>query len=247
MGRREALRALAAAGRAQNRKVYARHGIGANTYGVSQGALRALAKRIGTAETLAEELWMTGNHDARALATMIADPERIGSKRLEAWARGLDNYVIADAFAGLVARTPFARNKASAWSKSPGEWIGRAGWRLVAHLALDDPTLEDSWFAAQVSVIELDIHDRKNRVRDAMNGALIAIGCRNPKLTHLALAAASRIGSVAVDHGETGGQTPDAADSIRRALAHRGGTRKSKPTAPRRTQSAGLSRRRPPR
>ena len=42
----EVLQELEKAGTPQNRKVYARHGVGPNMYGVSYGRLRALAKRI---------------------------------------------------------------------------------------------------------------------------------------------------------------------------------------------------------
>lgn len=58
-----------------------------------------------------------------------------------------------------------------------------------------------------LGTIEKEIHSRKNRVRHAMNGALISIGFRRPSLTKQALAAAKRIGKVEVDHGETGCKT----------------------------------------
>jgi hypothetical protein len=65
--------------------------------------------------------------------------------------------------------------------------------------------------------VEADIHKRKNRVRHEMNGALIAIGCRNAQLEKQALAVAAKIGKVVVDHGETSCKTPDAAEYIRKA------------------------------
>ena len=69
--------------------------------------------------------------------------------------------------------------------------------------------------------IEREIHGRKNRVRDAMNSALIAIGIRNERLEETALAAAARIGRVEVDHGETNCTTPAATAYIRKAVARR--------------------------
>ena len=86
---------------------------------------------------------------------------------------------------------------------------------------MKEQDLPDSYFVARLDTIESEIHSRKNRVRDAMNNALIAIGIRNPALEQLALAAASRIGKVAVDHGETGCKTPDATEYIQRTLARR--------------------------
>jgi len=54
-------------------------------------------------------------------------------------------------------------------------------------------------------------------VRHAMNGALIAIGIRNPKLQEKAILTARKIGKAKVDHGETSCQTPDAEAYILKA------------------------------
>ena len=75
----ETMQALERAGSEQTRAIYARHGIGANMFGVSVATLGALAKRIVLDQSLAEALWETGNHDARLLATMVADPRQVAA------------------------------------------------------------------------------------------------------------------------------------------------------------------------
>jgi len=215
-----ALRQLEKAGTAQNRKVYARHGVGANTYGVSWAALGTLAKKIGKDHALALELWKTGNHDARILATMVADPARATEREIEAWVHECDNYAVADAVTGFVSRTRFARDKADAWKDAGKEWIESSGWGLVARLAVPGGDATDAELAAHLATIERDIHRRANRVRYAMNGALIAIGGRSAALRAEALAAAQRIGKVEVDHGQTGCKTPDAAAYIEKMAAY---------------------------
>ena len=205
-------------GTEQNRKIYRRHGVGEDLFGVSFGNIRKLQKRIKKDHALAQELWATGNHDARILATMIADPkiEEEDSRHdwIESWAADLDNYIIADAFAELVSKTAAAREKAERWNQSEEEWTGRAGWTLMAKIAMKDRTLPDEYFEELLSTIEAEIHTRQNRVRDAMNSALIATGIRNEKLQERALRAAGNIGKVDVDHGATGCVTPDAASYI---------------------------------
>lgn len=215
------LKELEDLGTAQNRKVYARHGVGENQYGISFGNLRQLQKRIKRDHGLAQQLWESGNHDCRVLATMIADPSQADDRLLESWVNDLDNYVISDAFSGLVGQTGLARDRAESWSRSDDEWTGRTGWLVMARLAMKDSELPDSYFEERLETIEKEIHSRKNRVRDAMNNALIAIGIRNRQLEPQALAAARRIGRVEVDHGETGCKTPDAADYIRKTLERR--------------------------
>jgi 3-methyladenine DNA glycosylase AlkD len=217
----QAIDGLEKAGTAQNRKVYARHGVGSNQFGVSFANLRALAKRVKTDQALADKLWSTGNHDARVLATLVADSSAISSGTLDQWARALDNYVIADLFSGLAGRTRFARQKAEKWIEAKREFTAQCGWNLIGYLAMNDRELDDRYFESLLARIEREIHGGQNRVKHAMYMALIGIGVRNPKLTKQALAAARRIGRVDVDHGETGCKTPDAADYIKRTLARK--------------------------
>jgi hypothetical protein len=54
-----------------------------------------------------------------------------------------------------------------------------------------------------------------------MNGALIAIGLRNPAMEKRAVDIAKKIGRVVVDHGETACKTPDAIEYIKKTKAHR--------------------------
>ena len=216
-----ALRELKRRGTAQNRKAYRRHGVGENMYGVSFADLRLLAKQIKTDQDLAVQLWATGNHDAQVLATLIADPAQFDAKTLDAWSKDLGNYVITDQFAGLAARTAYWRKKAEKWHTARGEWVARAGWNLLGQLALHESALPDRYFEAYLVEIETGIHQQKNRVREAMNQALIAIGARSAALQEKALRAARTIGPVEIDHGETNCKTPDAAEYILRTVAHR--------------------------
>ena len=210
---------LEAMGTAQNRKVYARHGVGGAMFGVSYGNLGKLRKKIEVDHDLAKALWASGNHDAKVLASMVADPAAMRSSDLDAWARDLDSYVITDAFAKVAARTSFVRRKFEKWSRSKNEWVGQAGWLLLCTLARSDEELTDDYFVEQLAIIEREIHRRKNRVRYAMNSALIQIGARNETLKQLATAAAQRIGQVKVDHGETGCKTPEAVGYIEKTWA----------------------------
>ncbi len=208
-------------GTEQNRKVYARHGVGKKMYGVSYANLNKLKKQIGTDQALAEQLWASRNHDARVLATMVADPGQAKSGTLDAWVRDVDSYVLADALRDLVARTPFAFKKFERWSRSKSEFVGQIGWGLLSYLAGQVEDLNNAFFIDQLKAIEADIHDRANRVRHSMNGAIISIGARNATLRQRATAAANRIGTIEVDHGETNCTTPAAVPYIDKMWARK--------------------------
>jgi 3-methyladenine DNA glycosylase AlkD len=225
------LKNLKAAGTAQTRKTYGRHGIPEPMFGVSFAHLNKLAKQIETDQKLAEQLWDTGNFDCRSLALMIADPETIKSSTLQKWGKETDNHGLAGMVGNFTAQTPHAWKLASRWCEAKSELLSTAGWSTVAVLALhedhadhehgpDEPCAEDApldeLFATCLAAIEKNIDAAPNYTRHAMNGALISIGGRNVQLRQLALAAAKRIGPVEVDHGDTSCKTPDAQAYIKK-------------------------------
>lgn len=225
---KQAMAALEQAGTAQNRKIYARHGVPGEQFGVSFAALGKLKKTIGTDHPLAVALWGTGNHDARILACMVADPSAPGSRDLDAWARDLDSYVITDAFSELVAFSPHAHRKVDAWKNRKAEHVSSCAFNVLARLAGYEEDPGEAWMLEQVVLIRTGIHDRPNRTRHSMNQALIAMGARGGRLQKAALAAAKKIGKVHVDHGETSCKTPDAAGYIEKMLAYRAKKKKAK-------------------
>jgi 3-methyladenine DNA glycosylase AlkD len=218
----EALARLEAAGTEQNRKVYRRHGAHDPLFGVSFAALRALAKEARRDQELAGELWATGNYDARLLACLVADPAAVTEDDLDAWLGTIDVYVLVDVFVGSLAATvPGVRERADRWSASERDWTAQAGWDLYAQLALNDPDLPDAAFEALLARIEAGIAGAGNRTRHSMNGALIAVGMRNPELRAAAERVANRIGTVVVDHGRTGCVTPAAVPYLAKAWGRR--------------------------
>jgi 3-methyladenine DNA glycosylase AlkD len=215
----EVMKALEAAGSAQTRKTYTRHGVTGPQFGVSAATTKVLTKKIKTDHALAGQLWDTGNHDARILALFIADPSAATVKQIDEWAKALDNYVLTGALAEFIARTPHARKVADKWESKTG-WLRYAAWTVLGRLCMSDPDIPDEYFEKRLEYIEREIHKHKDRFGHGLNQALICIGIRNPRLTELALAAAGRIGKVEVDHGDTACKTPDAAAYIRKTLAH---------------------------
>lgn len=207
---------LRALGTDATRRTYLRHGFGENTFGVIFAHLGQLKKQLTSrgkdrqhAHRLAQQLWQSGNFDARTLATMLADPQQLTPADADAWAADLRNHSLADALASLIAATPFARTKADEWLTASGEYQQRLGYALLGRLALQPYPLPDAAFAPYVARIEQRIHVAPNRAKEGMHHALIAIGSRSEGLRALVEAAADRIGPVTVDHGATACQTPD--------------------------------------
>lgn len=220
MSLNEAMSTLEKAGTAQTRKTYARHGGKEPMFGVSFADFKTLTKRIKVDHELAQGLWKTGNLDARILAVKIADPARMSAKDLDVWASEDTARMCGGYVAHLAAEGPHARSRAEAWLASRSARQRAFGWVLAGILALRDEGLPASWFTALLATLEKSIHTAPNEEREAMNGALISIGCRDAALRKAALAAARRIGPVDIDHGDTDCKTPSAADSIEKAWAY---------------------------
>lgn len=216
-----AMKLLEASGSEATRATYVRHGVTGPQFGVSYAALGKLTKQAGTDSPLAVELWRSGNHDARVLATMVADPATLLLAELDAWSKELSNKTLADAVGRFAARVPGAKETIVTWTKSPDEWIGRAGWSGVAALVAGDPPLPETELEGWISALEKGIHRTKNHVKDARIGLLISIGAVSDALEARALAVARRIGPIDVDHGDTACETPDALLYIPKARAHR--------------------------
>src|SRR5262249_15748415 len=160
----EVMSQLEAAGSEQTRKTYARHGVSNEMFGVSYATMGILKKKIKTDHTLAKELWATGNHDARILATMIADPAQMTAKDLDSWAKDLANYVATDAFARMAAQSAMAQKRAEKWRYAKDEWLACVGWTMLAQ-SVNDQTIPDAYFEPYLEIIERTIHSRPNRVR----------------------------------------------------------------------------------
>jgi 3-methyladenine DNA glycosylase AlkD len=216
----EVLDTLKSLGKEQTRKIYRRHGAGENVYGVNTPDLKNLQKKLKKQPDLAPGLWATGNHEARVLATMIADPSKLDAGALDAWAASLDGKGETSYLAGIASKSPAARQVMERWIDSGSEWIASAGWVVLALLAMAGQ-VSDADSEAYLARIERDLHASPNRVRHEMNMALIAIGGSNPALEAKAVAAAKRIGKVEVDHGETDCKTPEAVSYIQKMVERR--------------------------
>lgn len=215
-----ALASLEKAGTEQNRKTYRRHGAPEPLFGVSFATLNKLAKQIKIDHDLALTLWASGNTDARTLAAKIADPARLDVATAAQWIQDAKYHVLVDEIAGVVARSELALTCMAKWVASDDEWLGRAGWAIMSALAAGSEAVPDASFTPYIAVIERRIGEAKNRTREAMNRALIAVGSRSAELADIAIAAARRIGPVTVDHGDTACMTPDAELYIKKTRAY---------------------------
>lgn len=162
--------------------------------GVTLPAIRQIAARILPRHRLAEDLWSTGIHEARLLAALVDKVNAVTPEQMEQWAQDFDSWDLCDCVCGnLFDRTPYATAKAVTWSKHEEEFVKRAGFVLMAGLAVHDKVKPDTEFEAFLPLIEAEAWDNRNYVRKAVNWALRQLGKRNLRLNASARACAVRI------------------------------------------------------
>jgi 3-methyladenine DNA glycosylase AlkD len=195
MEREEVLQRLNDLADPEGRAGMARFGIATDrALGIRIPMLRRLAKEVGPDHRLAQELWDTRIHEARILASMIDDPAGVTEGQMEAWVGDFDSWDVCDQVCGnLFDKTPYAHEKAVSWSGREEEFVKRAGFALMATLAVHDKGAPDAAFLVFLPLIEREAHDGRNYVKKAVNWALRQIGKRNRALNMEAIAAAKRI------------------------------------------------------
>ena len=162
--------------------------------GVSIPTLRKLGRRHGPDHTLALDLWLTGIHEARILASMVDDPAQVTREQMEQWALDFDSWDLCDQVTGNLFRmTPFATSVARAWARRPEEFVKRAGFALIAARAVHDRAAPDRTFSAWFPAIRRGAMDDRNYVKKAVSWALRQIGKRNVDLNAAAIAEAETL------------------------------------------------------
>lgn len=149
------------------------------TLGVGIPFVRALGKRAGKSHVLAAELWASGIHEARILASLVEEPAMVTERQMDAWARDFDSWDVCDQVCmNLFDKTPFAYGKAVRWAGEREAFVKRAGFALMAALTSHDKQAPDGAFYPFFPCIRDAAGDDRNFVKKAVNWALRQLGKR---------------------------------------------------------------------
>ncbi len=151
-----------------------------NTFGVSIPNLRNIAKETKKNHALAQQLWKSGFRETMILASMVDEPEMVTDEQMEKWVLDFDYWEICDQCCmNLFEKTGFAYEKAIEWSLRDEQFVKRAGFVLMARLAVSDKKADDSRFEQFFPMMLREADDERNFVKKAVNWALRQIGKRN--------------------------------------------------------------------
>jgi len=173
----------------KNIKGMARFGINPEyALGISIPHLRKTAKVIGKNHKLALDLWNSGIHEVRILATLIDEYEITTNSQMDYWVKDFNSWDLCDQCCNnLFRKTSYAINKSYEWVKSEREFVRRAGFVLMAVLSVHNKEMNNQDFLKYFPLIEKYSTDERNFVKKAVNWAVRQIGKRNLSLNHEAI------------------------------------------------------------
>jgi len=162
--------------------------------GVSVPDMRKLAKDIGKDHKLALDLWKTGIAEARMVAAMVDDPDKLTEEQMEHWVKDFNSWDVCDQVCmNLFEKNQLAWKKIIDWSAREEEFVKRTAFSLIACLAWHDKKASDEKFIELLPVIMRGATDERNFVKKAVNWALRNIGKRNLNLNQAAINTAKEI------------------------------------------------------
>jgi len=163
-------------------------------FGIPAPELNKMAKTYKNNQPLAEELWNTGYHEARRLATLISDKKQFSSELMDKWTLEFYSWDICDSACFHTFRyLPFADEKIFEYAVSEAEFVRRTAFSLIAGLAVNAKKAPDEQFLNYLPLIERYSYDNRNFVRKAVNWALRQIGKKNKNLLPPALELAEKL------------------------------------------------------
>lgn len=214
------LQELESLGTKRTKKVYMGQGAHEPVFGVATGAMKPMVRLIKFNQSLAEELYSTGNYDAMYLAGMIVDPKVMTKEDFDRWMESAYFYMISDFIVAVtLSEADIAQAVSDRWIASGKELYVSAGYSCYCWLLGNrkDEEFDKEKLNSMLEIVEKTIHDNPDRAKYAMNNFVSTVGISYLPLHEKALSVAKSIGVVEVFRGKTKISVPIAAVEIEKA------------------------------
>ncbi|WP_144510095.1 DNA alkylation repair protein [Bacillus sp. FJAT-22090] len=192
---------LEALGKERTKKIYVSNGAQEPLFGVATGAMKPISKKIKINQSLAEELYATGNYDAMYFAGIIADPNAMTESDYDRWMDTAYFYMLSDfVVAVTLSESDIAQEVSDKWITSGEDLRMSAGWSCYCWLLGNrkDVEFSESKISNMLDIVKNTIHDSPERTKSAMNNFLYTVGVSYIPLHEKAIETAKEIGIVEV-------------------------------------------------
>jgi 3-methyladenine DNA glycosylase AlkD len=217
MTTKEVLKQLEASGNEGTARVLIKHGAKEPCWGVKVEHIKKLMKPLKDRQDIALGLFASGVFDAMYMAGLLADGAKMTRTELDGWAKS--NYgssISAYTVPWVASESAFGFELALEWIDSKKEFIAVSGWSALACIVTvtPDEKLDVAKLKSLLQRVLAQLHSAPNKVRQAMNSFVIAVGSYVLPLTADAIDTACKLGPLTVDMNGTACKVPAAADYI---------------------------------
>ncbi|MGG4267924.1 DNA alkylation repair protein [Peribacillus simplex] len=212
---------LEALGKERTKKMYISNGAHEPLFGVATGAMKPIAKKIKISQSLAEELYSTGNYDAMYFAGIIADPKAMTESDYDRWMDAAYFYMLSDfVVAVTLSESDIAQEVADKWIASGEELRMSAGWSCYCWLLGNrlDVEFSESKISNMLDIVKNTIHDSPERTKSAMNNFLYTVAISYVPLHEKAVETAKAIGIVEVKRDQKKSSFLNAYETIQKEV-----------------------------
>jgi len=212
---------LESLGKERTKKMYISNGAHEPVFGVATGAMKPIAKKIKINQSLAEELYATGNYDAMYFAGIIADPKAMTESDFDRWIDEAYFYMLSDyVVAVTLSESAIAQDVADKWIASGDELRMSAGWSCYCWLLGNrkDNEFSESKISNMLDIVKNSIHNSPERTKSAMNNFLYTVGLSYLPLHEKAVETAKEVGIVEVKRDKKKTSFLNAYESIQKEM-----------------------------
>lgn len=192
---------LEALGKERMKKIYISNGAHEPLFGTATGAMKPMSKKIKINQSLAEELYSTGNYDAMYFAGVIADPKAMTESDYDRWMDSAYFYMLSDfVVAVTLSESDIAQEVADKWIASGQELRMSAGWSCYCWLLGNrkDHEFDETKISNMLDLVKNTIHDSPERAKSSMNNFLYTVGISFSPLHEKAVETAKAVGIVEI-------------------------------------------------
>jgi len=212
---------LEALGKERTKKIYISNGAHEPLFGTATGAMKPIAKKIKINQSLAEELYATGNYDAMYFAGIIADPKALTESDFERWIEGAYFYMLSDyVVAVTLSEADIAQDVADKWIASGDELKMSAGWSCYCWMLGNrkDTEFSEAKISSMLETVRDTIAESPERTKSAINNFIYTVGVSYLPLHEKAVETAKQIGVVEMKRENKKSSFLNAYDNIQKEV-----------------------------
>jgi 3-methyladenine DNA glycosylase AlkD len=145
--------------------------------GVSTAIVRKIAKEIENSNELAYELWKTGYHEARLLAVLLFEKNKLSIEDVEGLMNDVISWDLCDHLCkGLIIKQTYYNDLIVKWIDSSHTYKKRAAFTLMASSVIHDKDITKSILDNYLELIDKNSQDSHEHIKKSISWALREIG-----------------------------------------------------------------------